>query len=134
MNGLMMQQPLLIASLLTHAERNHADQEIVTRRVEGDIHRMTYADLGVRSRQMANVMAKLGVKFGDRVGTNEPVGVISDPLGASQVAVVAEEDGIIIGRTNLPIVNRGDALFHVARVNTKARAQAHAIPDEDEII
>ncbi len=73
-------------------------------------------------------------RIGDRVGTNEPVGVISDPLGASQVAVVAEEDGIIIGRTNLPIVNRGDALFHVARVNTKARAQAHAIPDEDEII
>jgi 3-(methylthio)propionyl---CoA ligase len=69
MNGLMMQQPLLIASLLTHAERNHADQEIVTRRVEGDIHRMTYADLAVRSRQMANVMMKLGVKFGDRVGT-----------------------------------------------------------------
>jgi 3-(methylthio)propionyl---CoA ligase len=49
MNGLMMQQPLLIASLLTHAERNHSDQEIVTRRVEGDIHRMTYADLALRS-------------------------------------------------------------------------------------
>ena len=73
-------------------------------------------------------------RIGDRVGINEPVGVISDALGTSQVAVVAEEDGIIIGRTNLPIVNRGDALFHVARVNTKARAQAHAIPDEDEII
>ena len=73
-------------------------------------------------------------RIGDRVGINEPVGVISDPLGASQVAVVAEEDGIIIGRTNLPIVNRGDALFHVARITTKARAQAHATPDEDEII
>jgi 3-(methylthio)propionyl---CoA ligase len=69
MNGLMMQQPLLISSLLTHAERNHSDQEIVSRRVEGDIHRMTYADLAVRSRQMANVMARLGVKKGERVGT-----------------------------------------------------------------
>jgi 3-(methylthio)propionyl---CoA ligase len=69
MNGLMMQQPLLISSLLTHAERNHSDQEIVSRRVEGDIHRMTYADLAVRSRQMANVMAHLGVKKGERVGT-----------------------------------------------------------------
>ena len=73
-------------------------------------------------------------RIGDRVGINEPVGIISDPLGASQVAVVAEDDGIIIGRTNLPIVNRGDALFHVARVNSKSRAQVHAIPDEDEII
>jgi 3-(methylthio)propionyl---CoA ligase len=69
MNGLMMQQPLLISSLLTHAERNHSDQEIVSRRVEGDIHRMTYADLAVRSRQMANVMTQLGVKKGERVGT-----------------------------------------------------------------
>ena len=73
-------------------------------------------------------------RIGDRVGINEPVGIISDPLGASQVAVVADDDGIIIGRTNLPIVNRGDALFHVARVNTKSRAAVHAIPDEDEII
>ena len=38
MNGLVMQQPLLISSLLVHAERHHGDQEIVSRRVEGDIH------------------------------------------------------------------------------------------------
>jgi 3-(methylthio)propionyl---CoA ligase len=69
MNGLMMQQPLLISTLLTHAERNHADQLIVSRRVEGDIHRMTYADLAARSRRVANVIAKLGVKSGERVGT-----------------------------------------------------------------
>jgi acyl-CoA synthetase (AMP-forming)/AMP-acid ligase II len=40
--GLMQQQPLLISSLLVHAERHHGDQEIVSRRVEGDIHRTTY--------------------------------------------------------------------------------------------
>jgi 3-(methylthio)propionyl---CoA ligase len=69
MNGLMMQQPLLISSLLTHAERNHSEQEIVSRRVEGDIHRMTYADLGSRSRQVAKMIGALGVKPGARVGT-----------------------------------------------------------------
>lgn len=69
MNGLMMQQPLLISSLLTHAERNHADQLIVSRRVEGDIHRMTYQDLAARSRRVANAIANLGVKAGERVGT-----------------------------------------------------------------
>ena len=42
MNGLMMHQPLLISTLLTHAERHHGDQEIVSRRVEGDVHRYTF--------------------------------------------------------------------------------------------
>ncbi len=69
MNGLMMQQPLLIASLLRHAERHHGDQEVVSRRVEGDIHRYTYRDLAARSRRMAKAIAALGVGRGDRVGT-----------------------------------------------------------------
>ncbi|WP_088285122.1 3-(methylthio)propionyl-CoA ligase [Ideonella sp. A 288] len=69
MNGLMMQQPLLISSLLTHAERHHGDREIVSRRVEGDLHRQTYRELAARSRRMANAMAMLGVGFGDRVAT-----------------------------------------------------------------
>ncbi|WP_130618937.1 3-(methylthio)propionyl-CoA ligase [Dyella amyloliquefaciens] len=69
MIGLMMQQPLLVASLLTHAARHHADQEIVSRRVEGDIHRYRFVDLGVRSRRMANALAALGIQPGDRVAT-----------------------------------------------------------------
>ncbi len=69
MNGLMMQQSLLISSLLVHAERHHGDQEIVSRRVEGDIHRCTYRDLAARSRRMAKAIAALGVKPGDRVAT-----------------------------------------------------------------
>ncbi len=73
-------------------------------------------------------------KAGDRVAKLEAVGVISDPLGEETVSVVAEDDGIIIGRTNLPIVNRGDALFHIARIRSKTRGEAQAVPDEDEII
>jgi fatty-acyl-CoA synthase len=69
MQGLMMQQPLLVASLLTHAERHHGTQEIVSRRVEGDIHRYQYRDLAQRARRMANALAGLGVKPGERVGT-----------------------------------------------------------------
>ena len=41
MLGLMQNQPLLISTLITFAERNHGDGEIVSRRVEGDIHRYT---------------------------------------------------------------------------------------------
>jgi fatty-acyl-CoA synthase len=69
MNGSMMQQPLLISALLTHAERHHGDQEVVSRRVEGDIHRYTYRDLGARARRMANALAAHGIGFGDRVAT-----------------------------------------------------------------
>ena len=69
MKGLMMEQPLLVASLLMHAERHHADQEVVSRRVEGDIHRYRFADLATRSRRMANALASLDIKPGDRVGT-----------------------------------------------------------------
>jgi fatty-acyl-CoA synthase len=69
MLGSMMQQPLLISSLLMHAERHHGEQQIVSRRVEGDIHRYTYSELAVRARKMANALKQLGVQPGDRVGT-----------------------------------------------------------------
>jgi len=69
MLGQMMQQPLLIASLLRHAERHHGSQEVVSRRVEGDIHRCTYAELAARSRRLAQALAALGVGNGSRVGT-----------------------------------------------------------------
>jgi 3-(methylthio)propionyl---CoA ligase len=69
MNGLMMQQSLLISSLLVHAERHHADQVVVSRRVEGDIHRETYRELAVRARRMAKALIALGVKDGERVAT-----------------------------------------------------------------
>ena len=69
MLGQMMQQPLLISTLLVHAERHHGDREIVSRRVEGDIHRCTYRELASRSRRMAKALAALGVSMGDRVAT-----------------------------------------------------------------
>ena len=69
MNGQMMQQPLLISNLLLHAERHHGEQQVVSRRVEGDMHRYSYKGLARRSRQMANALAARGVQFGDRVAT-----------------------------------------------------------------
>ena len=69
MLGQMMHQPLLISTLLRHAERHHADQVVVSRRVEGDVHRCTYRELASRSRRLAKALSALGVTFGDRVGT-----------------------------------------------------------------
>ena len=67
MLGLMQNQPLLISSLLEFAERHHADGEIVSRRVEGDIHRYTYKDMAARARQVAQVLDGMGLAAGDRV-------------------------------------------------------------------
>ena len=70
MNGLMMELPLLISSLIRHADRHHGNTEIVSRRVEGDyIHRYTYREAHTRSRRLANALVKLGAKPGDRVAT-----------------------------------------------------------------
>jgi acyl-CoA synthetase (AMP-forming)/AMP-acid ligase II len=69
MTGSMMQQPLLVSSLLTHAERHHGEQEIVSRRVEGDLHRYTYRDMAARTRRLANGLAALHVGAGARVAT-----------------------------------------------------------------
>jgi acyl-CoA synthetase (AMP-forming)/AMP-acid ligase II len=69
MLGQMMQRPLLISNLLVHAERHHGKQQVVSRRIEGDVQRQSYSQLAERSRRMANALAVRGVKFGDRVAT-----------------------------------------------------------------
>jgi fatty-acyl-CoA synthase len=66
----MMNRPLLISSLLEHALVAHPHQEIVSRAVEGGIHRYSYADAAVRSKQLANALEqKLDIQQGDRIGT-----------------------------------------------------------------
>ncbi|HQS31171.1 MAG: long-chain fatty acid--CoA ligase [Polaromonas sp. 39-63-203] len=69
MLGLMQSQPLLISGLIDFAERHHGDAEIVSRRVEGDIHRYTYKDSAGRARQVANALDALKLAFSDRVAT-----------------------------------------------------------------
>ena len=69
MLGLMQHQQMLISELIEHAARAYADSEIVSRTVEGPLHRCTYAQVARRSRRVANVLASLGVGEGDRVCT-----------------------------------------------------------------
>ena len=69
MRGLMMGMPLLVSDLIRHADRHHGDTEIVSKRVEGDLHRYSYRDAHTRSRRLANALRRLGLKAGDRVAT-----------------------------------------------------------------
>ncbi len=69
MLGLMQNQPLLISSLIDFAERHHGDAEIVSRRVEGDIHRYTWRDVAHRARKAANALDGMNLLFSDRVAT-----------------------------------------------------------------
>jgi fatty-acyl-CoA synthase len=125
MNGLMMQVPLLISSLLVHAERHHGEQEVVSRRVEGDIHRTTYRELASRSRRMANALARLGIKSGERVatlawngyrhlevyyavsGSGSVLHTLNPRLHPDQVVYIAdhaEDEAIFFDLTFLPLV------------------------------
>ncbi|MBI2738200.1 MAG: long-chain-fatty-acid--CoA ligase [Rhodospirillales bacterium] len=65
----MQDRPLLIQQLIEHAALNHGDTEIVSRRVEGDIHRYTYRDARVRAKKVAEALVALGIAPGDRIGT-----------------------------------------------------------------
>jgi fatty-acyl-CoA synthase len=69
MLGQMQSQPLLISSLIVHAERHHGSTEIVSRRVEGDIHRSSWGQIARRSRQVANALDGLHLAHGERVAT-----------------------------------------------------------------
>src|SRR5438094_1873930 len=69
MHGLMSDRPLLVSSIITHAAIYHRDTEIVSRTVEGPIHRYTYAEAERRSKRLARALLRLGIRPGDRVGT-----------------------------------------------------------------
>jgi len=69
MLGLMQDQPLLISSILAHAARHHPKGEIVSKTVEGDLHRTTYRDIEPRCRRAARMLQRLGVQPDDRVAT-----------------------------------------------------------------
>ena len=82
---------------------------------------------------------------GDHVAAGDRIGVVADPYGEHETDIRASCSGIIIGRANIPAVNQGDALFHIAKVDNASKLGAHyeelerklgveMMLDEDEII
>ena len=67
--GQMMSQPLLISSIIDFAARHYGHVEIVSRRLEDDLHRYTYRDCRERALRVAHALQGLGVQMGERVAT-----------------------------------------------------------------
>lgn len=69
----------------------------------------------VRARQSG--ILRLSVGMGEYVKKGESLGVIADPFGGSALPVVANRDGLVIGRVIQPLVHQGDAVVHLAEAN-----------------
>ncbi|RLT92269.1 succinylglutamate desuccinylase/aspartoacylase family protein [Ketobacter sp.] len=66
-------------------------------------------------RAPADGLFRSKLQLGDRVARGEVMGIIDGPLGGSETPVLAPFAGIVIGNTNLPLVNEGEALLHLGR-------------------
>lgn len=84
-------------------------------------------------------LVRLVAGIGDKVAAGAVLGVVSDPFGETEAEIVAPHAGIVIGAATLPVVNEGDAVFHLAELPLdqaleETEADAGHVPDEDEII
>ncbi len=60
--------------------------------------------------------------LGDRVEVGDVLGIVSDPFGERDTEIRASKRGIVIGRSLIPLVNEGEALFHIARFDDVDKA------------
>lgn len=71
--------------------------------------------------------------LGDFVTEGVSIGVISDPFGHKDSELFPPKSGVIIGRTNLPVINQGDALFHIAKISESDQIEDQFEQVEQEI-
>ena len=63
------------------------------------------------------------VRNGTQINAKDPLGTVGDPFGETEIVVEAKDSGILIGRSNLPVVNQGDGIFHIAKVHNPNSAE-----------
>ena len=125
MKGIMQDWPLTVDKILEHARLQHGDREIITRRVEGNITRTTYAQLYTMAKQVSSALRDTGIGLGDRVATlgwnserhmatwygamgiGAVLHTINPRLHPEQIAWIAnhaEDKVLVFDKTFLPIV------------------------------
>jgi acyl-CoA synthetase (AMP-forming)/AMP-acid ligase II len=144
MLGLMMDMPLLVSQLIRHADRHHGATEIVSKTVEGTIHRYTYRDAHKRARQLANALKRLGVGPQDRVatlawnghrhfeiyyavaGSGAVIHTINPRLFPDQINYIgnhAEDKVVFYDTTFAPLIDK---------LNSQLKSVKHWVPMNDE--
>ena len=89
---------------------------------------ITQSTTWVRSPQSG--ILRLTIAMGTRVRKRDVLGSIADPFGENEEQVIAPNNGVIIGRTNLPLVHEGEAVVHIAELGPpQARAAEAAVDD-----
>src|ERR1700694_1383450 len=151
MRGLMMGMPLLVSDLTGHADRHHGDTQIVSKRLEGDLHRYTYRDAHTRSRRLANALRALGLKEGDRIatlawnsyrhfelyyavaGSGMVMHTVNPRLFPEQIAWIlndAEDGALFFALTSLPLVLKQaracGSIRHLVLMTDRAHRPAEA--------
>jgi fatty-acyl-CoA synthase len=155
MLGLMQDFPLTIEAILRHGERVYGTKSVVTQRV-ADTERITVAELGVRSRQVAGVLDTLGVSAEGRVGsfgwntanhaalyfgvpcTGRVLHTMNIRLFAEQLiytAEHAEDEAVFVDRSLLPLFNQYlPKLSTVRHVVVFDDGATHELPDDQRAV
>lgn len=118
---------------------------IPSRRTASKKPKTIHSNTSTWIRAQAGGLLRTHKNIGQEVKVGDLLGVISDPFGEIETEVIVEYEGLLIGRTNLPIVNEGDGLFHIAKINKSIDAETQidqittqleddVLIDEDEII
>jgi len=81
------------------------------RGIEPVVIRASYWERAPRSG-----ILRASAELGARVGAGEVLGIVSDPFGETEHPVLSRDGGVVVGRTTLPVVHEGDALFHIGRL------------------
>ncbi len=84
-------------------------------------------------RAPASGLLRARANLGAMVKEDQKLGAIADPLGVDEVMVYAKKPGVIIGRTELPLVNEGDATFHIATFEKLDEVTASLVDFQDEM-
>jgi fatty-acyl-CoA synthase len=154
MQGLMMDMPLLISDLIRHADRHHGSTEIVSRPVEGGMHRYSYRDAHARARRLANALKRLGVGMHERVatlawngyrhfeiyyavaGSGAVIHTINPRLFPDQIAYIAnhaEDKVVFFDLTFAPLVEKlapqMKSVRHFVAMTDRAHMPKERIPD-----
>jgi predicted deacylase len=74
------------------------------------------------------------IKLGDMVQKGQIIGSISNPFGDNKIEIRANEDGMVIGLTMMPLVNKGDALFHIASQKNQIYDEKFLFNDNNNLI